>query len=107
MLAVVERDFQIAAENIQKLLAFMSVRFAAAGRRSDSKQMGFHHGVPPSQQFHLDTRTGTENLPVFRLHPPGIRFRWIEERKNVELVEAREAAQGGNRGAHLLALDST
>lgn len=83
----------------------MRVAFAASGRRRDTEQVRFHHRVTPRKQFHADSGAGFEDLALLRTDAAGIRLRRIEEREDVLFVEAGEAAERGNGGAHVAALE--
>src|ERR1700674_36426 len=43
------RNMQFSPQDEQKLFAVVGVGFTAAGARGNTKQMRFHHGVPPCQ----------------------------------------------------------
>jgi len=64
-----------------------------------------HHRVSPGKQLHAHIRSGFEDFSLIRAHQARIIAGSFEERKNVCSVEARDAAQRGNRGAHLSALE--
>jgi len=102
--AVIQRDFQAPANDIEKLLAFVSVGFAAIRRRSYAEQMWLHDRVAPGQQLHPHARAGFQDLALARTDATGIGFVGIEERKNVKAIEPREPAKRGDGGAHLAAL---
>src|SRR5579864_5638352 len=56
------RNMQFPLQDVQKLLALVGVGFTAASPRGDAKQVRLHYGIPPSQQFHADSRAGFEHF---------------------------------------------
>ena len=104
---VVQPDFEFTAQDVQKLLAFMSIGFAAAAAGFDTKQMRLHCGVAPCQQLHTDGGAGLKDFTLGRTNKGlGVPVR-LEHGKDIGLVEARNAAQGCDRRAHLTALERT
>src|SRR6516162_5375531 len=84
----------------------MSIRFAAAAAGFDAKKMRLHCGVAPSQQLHPDGGAGLKDFTLRRTNKGlGVPVRF-EHGKDIGFVEARDAAEGGDRGAHLAALES-
>src|ERR1019366_1763763 len=49
VLFVGEGDLQFSAQDEQELLAFVGIRFTAAGARLDAEQVRFHDGVAPGK----------------------------------------------------------
>src|SRR5258708_22261039 len=105
MLPRVEPNLKISAHDIQEFLAFMRVGFTAATSRFDAEKMRLHGRISPGQQFHAHVRSGLQDFSLVRAHQARILAGSLEERKNVGTVEAGDAAQGGNRRAHLAALE--
>src|SRR6516162_10027463 len=66
--------------------------------------MRFHHCVAPGKQLHANAIACFEDFSFAWADAAGIRLRRIEERKNVEAVEASQTAEGGDGGTHLRAL---
>src|SRR5947209_8776583 len=97
----VNRDFKVSSQDVDKLLALVSIRISASRLRSDSKQMGLHHRVAPCQQFHSYTRARLENLPLRRTYAPSAGLTGIKKIQNVGFVEARQFTQRSHRPAHL------
>src|SRR5271157_2831432 len=64
VLLIVQPDLEFTAQNVEKLLPLMSVRFAAAPSRFDAEQVRLHRGVAPGQEFHADTRRSFEDFAV-------------------------------------------
>src|SRR6266849_9840723 len=105
MLLGVEPDFKVSAKDVQEFLAFVRVGFAAAAAGFDAEKMGLHHRVSPGEQLHAHVRRGLQNFSLMRAHEARIITGGFEERKDVRAIEAGDAAQRGNRGAHLAALE--
>src|SRR4029077_16255230 len=101
MLLAVKPDFKLSAKDVQEFFAFMRIRFAAATTGLDAEKMRFHHRVSPGQQLHAHIRRGLEDFSLIWAHQARSITGSFKERKNVRSVEARDAAQRGNRGAHL------
>src|SRR5712664_289894 len=101
----VEPNLKISAHDMQEFLAFMRVGFTAAPSGFDAEKMRLHHRVSPGQQLHAHFRRGFQDFSLIGAHQPRIISGGFEERKNVGAVEAGDAAQRGNRGAHLAALE--
>src|SRR5713226_8156428 len=105
MFTRVEPNLKISAKDMQEFLAFMRVGFTAAASRFDAEKMRFHHRVSPGQQLHAHVRRGLQDLSLIRAHQARIIAGSFAERENVGPVEAGDAAERGNRGAHLSALE--
>src|SRR5258708_8851641 len=99
-------NLKISAHDMQEFFAIMRVGFAAAASRFDAEKMRLHRRVSPGQQLHAHFRRGFQDFSLVRAHQARIISGGFEERKNVGAVEAGDAAQRGNRGAHLAALES-
>src|SRR5713226_5620410 len=91
---------------MQEFLTFVRVGFTAAPSGFDAEKMRLHHRVSPGQQLHAHFRRGFQDFSLIGAYQPRIIAGGFEERKNVGAVEARDAAQRGNRGTHLAALES-
>src|SRR5258708_10720863 len=105
MLLGVEPDFKVSAKDVQEFLAFVRVGFAAAAAGFDAEKMGLHHRVSPGEQLHAHVRRGLQNFSLMRAHEARIIAGGFEEGKNIGAVEAGDAAQRGDGGAHLAALE--
>src|SRR6266849_5586395 len=103
----VEPNLKISAHDMQEFLAFMRVGFTATASGFDAEKMRLHHRVSPGQQLHAHFRRGFQDFSLIGAHQPRIISGGFEERKNVGAVEARDAAQRGNRGTYLATLEST
>src|SRR5437588_387160 len=106
MLLGVEPDLKISAQDVQEFLSFVRVGFAAAATGLDAEKMRFHRRVSPSKKFHAHVRRGLQDFSLIRAHQARIIAGSFEEGKNVRAVKARDAAQRGDRRAHLPALES-
>lgn len=105
MFLIIEPDFKSSAKDMQKFLAFVSVRFAAASAGLDAKQVRLHDGIAPSEQLHAHAGTGFQNFAIGGADEPGIFSHYFEKRNNIGFIKTRDAAQGGDGGAHLSALE--
>src|SRR2546430_10685161 len=103
----IERNLQLAPQNVEKFLALVRVRFAAARLSGDSEQVRFHHRITPREQFHAHTWASFQNFAAVRAHQAAVGLRRIEEIKNLGFVKTREFAKRAYGGAHLRALDRT
>src|SRR5256884_20514 len=106
MLLGVEPDLKISAQDVQEFLPFVRVGFAAAATGFDAEKMRFHRRVSPGKKFHAHVRRRLQDFSLIRAHQARIIAGSFEEGKNVRAVKARDAAQRGDRGAHLAALES-
>ncbi len=105
MTLLVQPDFKFTAQDVEKFLAFMGVRFAAAAARFDAEEVRFHGGVAQGEEFHADRGAGFED---FALGGADERLSFavgFKHGKNVGFVEACDALESGDRGAHLAALE--
>src|SRR6266699_4943491 len=105
MLLRVEPDLKISAKHVQEFLAFMRVGCTAAAPGFDAEKVRLHRGVPPGKQLHAHAWRGLQDFSLMWAHKTRIIAGGFEERKNVGAVEAGDAAQRGNRRAHLAALE--
>src|SRR5438067_4974716 len=103
----IERNLQLAPQNVEKFLALVRVRFAAAGLGSDAEQMWLHNRIAPREQFHAHARPSFQNFAAVRTYQAAVRFRRIEEIKNLGFVKARQFAKRPDGGTHLRTLDCT
>src|SRR3989442_912795 len=106
MLLGVEPDLKISAQDVQEFLSFVRVGFAAAATGFDAEKMRFHRRVSPGKKFHAHVRRRLQDFSLIRAHQARIIVGSFEEGKNVRAVKARDAAQRGDRRAHLPALES-
>ena len=102
---ILQPDFEVAAKDMEELLAFMGVRFAAATAGFDAEEMRFHGGVAPSEQLHADVGAGFENLAIGGVDQGRSIAVGFEKRKKVGFVETRDAAERGDGRAHLAAFE--
>src|SRR5208283_1444910 len=66
MFLLVQPDFEFTAQDVEKLLALMSVGFAAAPAGFDAEEVRLHGGVAPGEEFHADAGRGFEDFAVLR-----------------------------------------
>ncbi len=105
MALIVQPDFKFAAEDVEKLLAFMGVRFAAAAAGFDAEEMRFHGSVAPGEEFHADIGAGFKDFALGRADERlsiAVSFKHGED---IRFVEAGDALKCGNGGAHLTAFE--
>src|SRR5260370_30793079 len=105
MLLGVEPDFKVSAKDVEKFVAVVRVGCAAAAAGFDAEKIGLHHRVSTGEQLHAHVRRGLQNFSLVRTHEARIIAGGLEEGKNVGAVKAGDAAQGGDGGAHLAALE--
>ena len=103
---VLEPDLKFAPENMQELLAFMSIGFTTAPARFDTEEMRFHDGVAPSEEFHADFGAGFENFALQGTDQDRSIAVSFEQGDDVGFVETSDASQCGDGRAHLAALES-
>src|ERR1700739_4722616 len=101
----VQPDFEFAAKDMQKFLAFVGIGFAAAAARLHAKQMWLHGGVAPGQKLHANAFGGFENFAFGGLDQLGIVLCRLQEGNNIGGIETRDAAQSGDGTAHLSAFE--
>src|SRR5260370_20135306 len=106
MLVVAEPDFKSAAEDVQELLAFVYVGFAAPAARLDTKEMRLHDRVAPGEQLHAHAIFGLQNFSMRRPDQPAVLTGSLEQRQNICSLETPDAPQGGNGPAHLASVES-
>jgi len=105
MFLAVQPDFKVAAEHVEKFLAFVGVGFAAAAAGFDAEKMRFHHGISPGKQLHANVRGGFQNFSLMGPHEAGIIAGGLEEGQDVCAIEASDAAKRGDGRAHLAAFE--
>ena|ERR1700682_2036253 len=103
MLGSVEPDVKLPAKDMQKFLAFVGVRFAAAAARLDAKEMRLHCGVAPGEKLHAHAGVCFQDFSLAGANEAGIVAGSFEKRQNIRAVKACDAAQSRNGGAHLAA----
>src|SRR5437870_11111636 len=64
----IERNLQLAPQNVEKFLALVCIRFTAARLSGDSEQVRFHHRIAPREQFHAHAGAGFQNFAAVRTH---------------------------------------
>jgi hypothetical protein len=97
--------FKLAAKHVKKFLALVRIGFAAAAARLDAEEMRLHGSVAPREKLHTHFRVGFENFAVRGTNERGGVAVGIDQRDDVGFVETRDAAQRGDRGTHLAALE--
>jgi len=90
---------------VEKLLAFVRVRFTAAAAGFDAEEMRFHGFVAPSEKFHANALGGLKDTAIARRNKAGVFLGVVKKRKKVGAIKARDASQSGDRGAHLAAFE--
>ena len=63
--------------------------------------MRLHYRVSPRQQFHANSRTCLQHLPLFGRNQATIGFRGIIKIKNIGLVKTRQLAQRAHGCTHM------
>lgn len=107
MALILEPDLKFTAQDVEKFLAFMSIRFTAAPAGFDAKKVRFHGGVAPGKEFHADLGTGFEDLALGGTNEGlDVPIR-LKHRKDIGLVETCDALESSDRRAHLAAFEST
>jgi len=106
MFLAVQPNFKIAAKDMQEFLSLMRIGFAAAPARFDAEKMRFHSRIAPGKQFHADIRSGLQDFSLAGTNEPRVFPGSFEKRKNVCAIEAGDAAERGDRGAHLAAFEA-
>src|ERR1700730_8708138 len=106
MLLAVQQDFKITAQDVQELFALVRIGFAAATAGFDAEEMRSHRRIAPGEQFHADIRGGLQDFSLRGANEPGMFAGRFKKRKNVGAIEAGDAAECGDRGAHLAALEA-
>ncbi len=106
MALIVKPDFEFATHDVEELLTFVGVGFAAAATRFDAKEMRFHGGIAPSKKFHANVGAGFEHLALRRTNQRRSVAIGFEHRKNVGFVEASDALESGDGRAHLATFES-
>src|SRR5206468_10078319 len=62
--------------------------------------------IAPREQFHAHARPSFQNFAAVRTYQAAVRFRRIEEIKNLGFVKARQFAKRPDGGTHLRTLRS-
>src|SRR5882724_7830753 len=93
MFLVAQPDLEFAAQDVQKFLSLVRVRFSAATVGLHTEQMRFHRRVSPSEQLHPHARRRLQDFSLRRAHQPRILSRGLEKRKNIRAVVSRNASQ--------------
>lgn len=105
MFFAIEPNFEVTAKDVEKLFSFVRVRLTTAAARFDAKKMGLHGGLTPGQKFHADAGSGLQNLSLSRTDEARIFGGRFKKRKNIRAIKTRDAAERGNRRAHLAAFE--
>ena len=106
VLLAVQPDFKISAKDVQEFFALVRIGFAAPAAGFDAEEMRFHHRIAPGQQFHANLRGGFQDFSLVGPNEPGMFAGSFKKREDVGAVEAGNAAESGDRGAHLAALET-
>ena len=101
MFLAVEPNFKLTSKYVQELFAFVRVGFAAAAAGFDAKKMRFHGCLAPGQKLHAYSGCRFQNFSLTWPHEARIFRCGFEEREDVCSIEASNASQRGNGGAHL------
>src|SRR5258707_7011279 len=101
----VKPDFEFAAKDVQKLLAFVSVGFAAAAAGLDAEEVRLHGSVAPGQQLHANAFGGLEDFALRGANHAGIVGGRFKEGKDVGVVITSDAAERSDGSAHLAAFE--
>jgi hypothetical protein len=72
MFFAVQPNFKFTAKNMQELLPFVRIRFAAAATGLNAKEMGFHGRLAPREKLHADPGSGLQNFSLIWPHEPRI-----------------------------------
>src|SRR6266446_5289263 len=102
----VQPDFKITTKDVQEFFALVRIGFAAAAAGFDAEEMRFHRCIAPGQQFHADIRRSLQDFSLRWANEPGMFPGSFEKREDVGAIEAGNAAERGNRGAHLAPLEA-
>jgi hypothetical protein len=105
MLLAVQPDFKVAAEHVEKFLAFVSVGLTAAAAGFDAEKMRFHGGISPGEELHANVGRRLQDFSLIGPHEARIIAGSLEERQDVGAIEASDAAQRGDGRAHLAAFE--
>jgi hypothetical protein len=102
---MLQPDFKLAAKHVKKFLALVRIGFTTATARLDAKQMRLHGGIAPSEKLHTHFGVGFENFAVGGTNEGrGIAI-GVDKGDDVGFVETGDAAQRGDRRAHLSTLE--
>ena len=105
--AAFQRNFQIALSECREILRLRGRRNRRCLRRERcGKDAAPSRCLPQASSSMRTPWAGFEDFPFGGADVAGIGFGGVEERKNVDAIEAGDAAQGGNRRAHLRAFES-
>src|SRR6267142_6613672 len=102
----VQPDFKITTKDVQEFFALVRIGFAAAAAGFDAEEMRFHRCIAPGQQFHADVRRSLQDFSLSWANEPGMFPCGFEKREDVGAIEAGDAAERGDRGAHLAAFET-
>jgi len=105
MFLAVQPNFKLTAKDVQELLAFVGVGFAAAAAGFDAKKMRFHGGLAPGQKLHAHSGSRFQDFSLAWPHEARVFCRRFKEREDVRAIETGDAAERGNRRAHLAAFE--
>jgi hypothetical protein len=105
MALIVEPDLKFTAEDVEKLLALMGIRFPAAAAGLDAEKMRFHGSIAPGEELHADIGAGFKDFALGRANERLSISVGFKHGQDIRFVEAGDALKGGNRGAHLTAFE--
>jgi len=105
MLPVIQPDFEITAQHVKKLFAFMGIRFPTAPAGFDAEKVGLHGRIAPSQKLHANAGRGFKDFALLGANEALGLTVGFKERKNTGLVEAGDSAERCYGGVHLTTLE--
>jgi len=103
MFLAVQPNFKFTTKDVQELFAFVGVGFTTAAAGFDAKKMRFHGRLAPSQKLHAHSRRRFQDFSLAWPHEARVFCRRFKEREDVRAIETGDAAERGNRRAHLAA----
>ncbi len=106
VLLAVQPDFKITTQDVQKFFALVRIGFAAAAARFYAEEMRLHRRIAPGEQFHANVRCRLQDFSLRWANEPGMFPGSFEKREDVGAIEAGNAAERGNRRAHLAPLEA-
>src|SRR5271154_4743936 len=107
MLLAVQPNLKFTAKDVQEFFAFVRIGFTAAAAGFDAKKMRFHGRLAPGQKLHAHSGGRFQDFSLVWAHETRIFRRRFKKREDVRAIETSNAAQRGNRRAHLAAFERT
>lgn len=105
MFLAVQPNLKFTTKDVQELFAFVRVGFTTAAARFDTKKMRFHRGLAPGQKLHAHSGSRFQDFSLAWPHEARVFCRRFKEREDVRAIETGDAAERGNRRAHLPAFE--